>query len=210
MSRRVARIPARRYRPQSLVAIKRTFWLENFTLSTASTNGFWRYYSFNINALPSFSTELVQVFDRYKINGIGMMFRPRYNVADGSNTTDTTPPGITNQAGNYLHIIKDPYSTITPTGTYTAATLNAFLENGSVKTYHGFKPVRVFWKPTVDEGTANGSGARRRAKWYQTNAASQPTHFGIHVFQQDVNFTGATSQSFDVFVTFYMQFANLR
>lgn len=208
MARQVARVPARRYRPQSLVSVRRTFWLENWTLSSAAVNGFWRYYQFLVTQMPSF-TEFQGVFDRYRINGIKVVFRPRYSISDGSNTTDTTPPGVTNQATNLMHIIVDPYSNLTPTGTYTSANLNTFLENGKVRTYQGNRPISVYFKPVFDEGSMAGTGNRKRARWFLTNGA-HPVHTGFHAFQQDVNLTGTTSQSFDVFVTFYMQFANLR
>lgn len=194
----------------NVLNVKRTAWIESWTLSTASTVGFWRYYQFTVANIPS-SAEFTNLFDTYRIKGVRITFRPRYSGFSGNDTTDTTLPGITNQAGNYVHVINDPYSTVTPSGTYTTTNLNSFLENGNVKTYNGNKPFSVYVsKPTIDTyrgGTATAS--RVKAPWMQTTAANQP-HNGVHVFLQDTNMTGTSGQTFDVFYTIYAQFKNLK
>lgn len=185
---------------------KRTFWLENWTLSTASTNGFWRYYNFTAASIPNF-TEISTLFDRYKVNALKYTFRPRYDGFDGANSTDVTPPGITNQQGNMVHIVKDPFSNTTPAGTYTSSTLNTFMEQGNVKTYMGNRPFSVYFKPTITQTIGGSAIERCRAKWLLTQS-STVNHYGFHAFQQDVNLTGTSGQSYDVFVTVYMQASN--
>lgn len=197
------------YRPQGVCNIKRTFWLENWTLGTAATSNFWRYYAFQLSSLPSY-TELTALWDRYRLNAIKVTFRPRFDGFGGENTTDTTLPGVTNQAGNYMHVINDPYSNVTPTGVYNSANLNSFLENGNVRSYRGLRPFSVYVKPAIDTyvGTS-ATAARRRAPFLQTTNFNM-VHNGFHIFAQDVNLTGVSGQSFDVFVTYYMTLKGLK
>lgn len=189
--------------------VKRTFWHSNWTLGTASTSDFWKYFTVALTSLPS-SAELTSLWDRFRIAGVRVTFRPRYTGFGGENTTDTTLPGITNQAGNYVHIINDPYSNLTPTGTYNTTTLNAFLENGNVKTYQGMKPFSFYVKPAIDRYLGGASSASRiRSPWMLTTAANQQ-HSLFHAFQQDVNMTGTSGQSFDIFMTMYVQLRGLK
>lgn len=201
---RSKRVP-RSYIRNSMVMVKRTFWFENWSPNTTNTNGFWRNYALGLSNLPSVN-EFTAVFDQYKINAIKYTFRPRYDSFAGNDTTDTTLPGVTNQAGTHLHVIVDPHSTITPSGTYNSTNLNAFLENGSVRSYNGNRAVNVFVRPSVN---LNGVERRVRAPWIQSGQ-NAIQHYGIHVFAQDINLTGVFGQSWDVFVTYYMQFRNLK
>ena len=189
--------------------IKRTMWYESWTLGTAATVNFWRWYNFTLAQLPSVA-EITALYDQFRIAGVRVTFRPRYNSFDGANTTDTTLPGVTNQAGNMVHIINDPYSNITPTGTYTTTTLNQFLENGNVKTYQGNRPFSFYVRPAIDRYLGGTSSASRvRSPWLLTTAANQ-AHYGFHAFQQDINMTGTSGQTFDVFFTFYVQVKGLK
>lgn len=193
----------------NVLNVKRTFWLENWSLSTVATSNFWRYYTFTLAQLPSY-TEFTNIFDTFKLRGVKVTFRPRYDSFSGENTTDTTLPGITNQAGNYVHVINDPYSTVTPSGTYTTTNLNSFLENGNVKTHNGNRPFSFYVRPCVDSYVSGSSTAsRKRSPWMQTNNAPQ-VHNGAHIFLQDINMTGTSGNSYDVFYTFYLSFKNLK
>lgn len=188
------------------IALKRTFWLENWTFSTVTTNGFWRYYSFTLSQLPSLS-EFQSLFDQLKISAIKVTFRPRYDNFSGNDTTDTTSPGVTNAPGNYMHVIVDPKSLTTPSGLYTSSNLNIFMEQGNVRTYQGLRPFSVYFKPMINQTVGAVQGMRRRAPYLLIDPASGATgapHYGFHVFQQDVNLTGTSVQSFDVYVTYYM------
>lgn len=202
---------ARSPKPSQMVC-KRTFWLENWSPNTATTAGFWRYYQVSMNSMPSVG-EFTPLFDQYRINAIKFTFRPRYDSFAGNDTVDTTLPGVTNQGGTQLHIINDPYSIIGASGTYNSTNLNTFLEQGSVKSYNGNRAVSVYYKPTINktvDGAAGGNNVERaRAPFLNANNTSV-VHNGFHVFAQDINLTGAFGQSFDVFVTFYMTWKNLR
>lgn len=193
----------------SLVSVKRTFNYSYWQPSTATTSDFWKYYSFTLADLPSVA-EFTGVFEQYRINAIKVTFRPRFDGFSGENTTDVTLPGITNQAGQLLHIVKDQRTTTIPSGLYTRANLNAFLENGSVKTYRGTRAINVYFKPAVTRTTvSSASSTFDWAPWIQTSVTNA-NHFGFHAFAQDPNLTGTFGQAWDVFVTFYMQFKGLR
>lgn len=203
----------RRYRKRSppMVRVKRRVFISNWQPNTVSVDGFWRYYRFQIDALPSL-TEFTNLFDTYKIGALKVEFRPRFDSFAGNDTTDTTLPGVTNQSGTYLSVIKDPYSTTLPVGTYTSANYNAFCENGNVRTYNGTRPVTVYYKPTIDNlvgfGVVN-QFSRRRSTFIQANSVTVP-HHGFHIFAHDQNFNGTFGNSFDVYVTFYMTWKRIR
>lgn len=195
-------------RQVGVVNVKRTFNYGYWQPSTTATTDFWKYFTFRFYELPTY-TEFTNVFDRYKLNGIKVTFRPRFNGFTGDNTTDTTLPGVTNQAGANLHIINDPYSITAPSGTYTRTNMNLFLEQGNVRSYNGNKVINVFFKPTTYE-TVDGvaTGRLKRPGWI--SSAANPLFYGFHAFAQDFNMTGSFGQSWDIFVTFYMQFTGLR
>lgn len=209
--RRRFNIPrAPRYSAANVVRAVRTFYLENWSPSTGSISGFWRYYQPQISSLPSFS-EFSALFDLYKLSAIKMVLRPRYDNFAGNDTTDVTLPGTTAQGGTSVHVLVDPDNTTSvPTGTYTSGNLNSFLELGRVRSYTGNKPITIYWKPKVGDAMGQGE-ARVRPKWMGTGTTpSALVHHGVHIFLQDTNFTGTFNQSFDVFLTYYMQFKSLK
>lgn len=190
------------YRP--MIRVQRTFWLQNWTPTTTTTNDFWRYFTVRLADIPNV-TEYTNLFDMYRITSLKWTFRPRYDSFAGNDTTDTTLPGVTNQAGVHLHAVIDPRSGITPTGTYTSGTLNAFLENGKVRSYNGNKAVNLIIKyPCIaDDVNATSNSKFIRAPYISCNQNSV-AHRGVHVFLQDINLTGTFGQSFDVFCTVNM------
>lgn len=184
------------------IAFKRTWYYGVFQPTTATTAGFWQYFTIQFSNMPN-ATEYTNLFDQYRINGIKWTFRPRFDSFAGNDTTDTTLPGVTNQQGVNLHIIKDPMSTVTPTGTYSAGTLNNYLENGTVRSYTGTKPVTVYWKPMIDDQLSTGT--RRVKAPFISSSNSTVSHAGFHAFFQDFNFSGSFGQNWDMFVTLYFQ-----
>lgn len=204
------RIP-RRIR-SSFVQIKRTFYLQHWQPVTTTVDGFWRYYSFTLGQLPS-AADFTNAFDMYKICAIKMTLRPRYDNFAGNDTTDTALPGITNNNGTMVHVIRDPASQIVPLGTYNSTTLNGFFENGGVRSYQGNKPISIYFKPMVDMAVATGATAaprsRTRSRWLNT-ANNDVVHYGTHIFMQDTNFTALFGNAFDVFVTYYLQFKGVK
>lgn len=186
--------------------VTRTFWHFNWAPNTATTGGFWQYQQINLGNVPNVS-EYVSVFDTYRVNSIKYTFRPRYDSFAGNDTTDTTLPGVTNQGGSDVHVIVDPKSTTNPSGTYTTANLNAFLENGKVRTYSGNKPFSFLIKYPCVLDDINGVAATnlRKAPFLSTKNTTI-NHRGAHVFISDVNLTGNFGNSWDVFVTLNMTF----
>lgn len=191
----------------NILKICRTTYLENWTPNTTTTAGFFRYYQFTPNLIGNWQ-DYFNLFDQYKICALKFTFRPRYDSFAGNDTTDTTLPGITAQGLTSAHIINDPYSTLSPSGTYTFLNFNAFLEQGKVKSYTGTKPFSVYFKPTINLTTEAGNNMRRRASWL--NVTNNNVHNGFYIFLQDVNFTGVFNQSYDVFVTSYVMLRNAR
>lgn len=207
---RVPAIPRRTLRfnsNQALFSVKRTFYQGNWQPNTTTTNGFWRLFAPAMSDLPSLS-EYQGLWDSFRIRGIKATFRPRYDSFAGNDTVDTTLPGVTNQSGTRAFVVVDPYTITGPTGTYNAATLNTFLENGSkIRTYEGNRPFSIYWKPTVDRTLGNVStGGRMKAPWLQFGAGTAIAHYGFHVFMQDNAFAGTFGNSYDIFYTYYMQF----
>lgn len=199
-----------RYNGASIVRMKRTFYYTNWVPSTTSTTDFWKYFQLTFQDLPNYA-ELTAMFDTYKINGIKLTLRPRYDGFAGNDTTDVTLPGTTAQGLTTVHVIKDPMSSTTPSGAYTKANLNTFLENGAVKSYTGTRPINIYYKPTITNLVEGSATNRTSAKWLSTGAVGITVpHYGCHVFLQDNNLTGVFNQGFDVFVTYYFQVKGLR
>lgn len=190
------------------LTLQRTFNHSFWQPSAVSTSDFWKHYAFRYQDLPSYA-EFAALFDQVRITRIKVVFRPRFESFDGANTTDVVAPLVTNQAGCNLHIINDPYSTTSPSGTYTRTNLNTFLENGKVRSYNGNKAVTVSYKPTTYitlDGSATGKLVT--APWQQISA--NPQYYGFFAFAQDFNMNGSFGQSWDVFVTFTMNFKGVK
>lgn len=188
---------------QPRISLKRTFYSGTWNWGTVATNDFWRYNTFTVGNLPSFS-EFANVFDEYKLNAIKVTYRPNYDAIVMS-TANTLPLAT-------MHVCVDPASTLGPAGTYTSSNLNTFLENSGVRSYNLNKPVSVYFKPKISEGVlGTGTAAMvRSSPWIKTT--EQLTEFrGFHAFVSTNNF-GTTNSNIDldVFVTYYLSFKNLR
>lgn len=190
------------------VLIKRTFRATNWTPGVAVVSDFWKDVTFRLNQLPS-ASEITSLFDQYKLAGVKVTFRPRYDSFAGNDTTDTTLPGITNQGGCDIHVIVDPNNDTLPSGTYTSTNLNTFLENGRVRTYSGHKPFSVFCKPKVQKDIQGITGALRTRSWIQSSQTAI-THHGFQAFVADPNMTGNFGQSWDLFYTYYLACRGIR
>lgn len=203
--KRTTSVPTTVAPKMSTMRVKRTCWTQNYAPSTATTAGFWSYVATNLGNVTNVA-EYTALFDSYRINGIKYTLRPRFDNFSGNNTQDATQPGVTNQGGCLVHVIKDGDSTLVPSGTYTSATLNSFLENGSVKTYSGNKAINIYFKPKVDRTFAGVSTAGRTSSPWLSTSQAAIAHNGVHLFFQDVNLTGNFGQSWDLFITYYMEF----
>lgn len=190
--------------PRSLrtnnLIVKRTSFSSTWAFGTASTNDFWRYYTFTAADINNFS-EMSALFDEYKINAIKVTFRPRY---------DTAQTGSLPQA--YAHVVIDPESTVAPTGVYSAANLNTFLENSGVKTYTLNRPFSVYFKPKVSDQLFGGGTASSllNPPFVKSNETAVQ-HRGFHVYLQQNSFATANTEiRLDTFYTFYLTLRNMK
>lgn len=189
---------------EQFLKFKRKVLLENWAPNTITTNGFWRHYVIALNNIQDLAG-FQGLFDLYRITGLLFEFHPRYNGFTGEDQTSST----TSRSGCRLHVINDPYTTVQPSGLYNTANLNFFLEQGPCKTYDGSQVVRVFTRPTVNRDMG-GYTMIQRAGWIRTDYPAAG-HKAINVFAQDnFNFSGIFTQSFDVFVTYYVEFKNMK
>lgn len=187
-----------------IISMKRTFYGGAWTFGTASTSGFWQYLSVTpANNFNNF-TELGSVFDEFKVNGLKITFRPRYDNIEISNSAT--------QVQAYAHYFVDPASTVIPTGVYSVATLNSFLENSGVKTRTLNRPFSIYFKPKCSQAyTGTGTvGGVITPRWVKTNETT--TSFrGVHVFLQQNNMAATnTNITLDVYYTWYVSFKNLK
>lgn len=190
----------RRFGGSRVLRVTKKFWYFNWTPSVATTDNFWKFLAVGTANIPEINS-MRDLFESYRINWIEYELRPRYDSFAGNDTTDTTAPGVTNQAGCDVHVILDPKNTQVPTGAYNTTTLNNFLCSGKVRTYRGHLPIKFRIKYPCVRDDLNGVAASKavRANWY--DMSSQPAHYGAHVFLADINMTGSFGQSYDVFCT---------
>lgn len=209
--RKRARI-ARPIRPRGLpsMTVQRTFRADTWTPGVSSTGDFWRYLTTALNDCPNI-LEYSNLFDTYRINWIKYTLRPRYDMFAGNDTRDTTLPGVSNQAGTMVHVMIDPKSDVVPFGAYTYSVLNAFLENGKVKTYQGTKPISILVKyPCMLDDVNGNTRANIRRSTFLNTGMPNIQHRGVHIFLQDVNMTGTHNQAFELFVTMSVTFKGQR
>lgn len=180
------------------LTLKRTRYDGSWSFSTASTSGFWRYQAFTPSGHINDFTTLQNMFDEFKIHAIKQTFRPRYD--------NITAAGVS-QA--YAHVIIDPESTTAPSGTYTLANVNAFLEQGNVRTYTLNKPFSVYFKPKqlLSTPTSTVVAPTRFTRTTDVNASFS----GFHVMLQQNNMgIDNTSVTLDTFTTVYFSVRNLK
>lgn len=180
----------------------RTIYNGQWVFSTATTDGFFRFNEFTASTHINNFAELANVYDEYKINRIKVTFRPRYE--QGAELP--TAAGAIAQPDAYAHYMVDQeYPSTAPSGTYTSATLNSFLENGKVKTRKLSKPFSVYFKPKIANSLTVGT-SYQWPTWLPV-ANSTINHRGFLMFLQQNNFSNTnTNIALDIFVTVYAQF----
>lgn len=180
----------------------RNSWSSTWAFGVASTADFWRYYTFTPNDINGF-IDYADVFDEFRINAIKVTFRPAYDSIQ-----NVTGAGSLAQRQAYAYVLVDPSTTVAPTGTYTAATLNDFLSQGKVVTYTLNRPFSVYFKPKVSEAVFGGGTAARvyDSPWIKTSETGVQFR-GFHMFLQQ-NSLGAANENIrlDTFYTFYVSF----
>lgn len=201
-----ARMSLKKYKRNDSITVERTFRWFHWAPSTTATVDFWSYFQPGINQLPNVA-EYTALFDQYRVNSLTFKLVPRYDNFAGNDTTDTTLVGVTNQAGVRVHVVIDPSSTVTPSGGYSAATLNAFLENGKCRTYMGNDTVTFTVKyPMIQQDVNNTTLSEfKRSSFFSTSNTGIPIR-GAHVFLQDINLTGVFGNQYDVFCTMNVTF----
>jgi len=206
------RIRTRNVIPRSLrmasIMVRRTTYGGAWQFGTAATSGFWQYLAPNMTAFNNFN-EFAAVFDEYRVNAIKITFRPRYdNVA-----LDNSFNAAMNQSQAYAHYCVDPASTVVPSGTYTQANLNTFLEGSGIRTKTLNRPFSIYFRPKVLEQVSGGGTAgvvRDRRPWVRTTETGQ-IYRGVHMFLQQNNMaTGNVNITLDTYYTFYVTFRNLK
>jgi len=202
-SNRMRRGPAAtRKLPLYTMRTVKTTYQGTWSFSSGLTSGFWKYYEAQAIEMSEFS-EFAMIFDEYKITNLKYTFRPRFDTYNAD--TNLFPLC-------YAHVIKDPASTRIPTGAYSVATINTFLENGGVKSYTLTKPFSVSFKPKILDSVFGGGTASAAVtpKWIRTTEDAVP-HRGFHMFLQNNALSAAnTSILLDVFVTYTIQFRGAR
>lgn len=188
------------------LSLKRTSFSSTWVFGTASTNDFWRYYVFTAADINNFA-EFAAVFDEYRVNAIKVTFRPAYDSVNAPNAA-----GAIAQPQSYAHVLVDQQSTVAPTGLYTSANLNTYLEQARIRTLTLNKPVSVYFKPKVSDQIFGGGTASRliSSPWVKTTETGVQ-YRGFHMFLQQNSFsTGNSNIRLDTFYTFYLQFRNVK
>lgn len=186
----------------TVLSMKKFCYTGSWSFSTASTNGFWRYFTYTAaNAVQNFS-DISNLFDEYKVNAIKVTFRPRY---------DSITPGEA-QPQAYAHYVIDPASTTNPSGTYGATSLNAFLEQQGVRSRTLNRPFSVYFKPKMQDEVLGGSTATRVIRPTFLKTSQTAVEFGgFHMYIQQNNFANTNANIIlDMFVTLFMQVKNLK
>lgn len=189
--------------PQQILSVKRTFHAGTWAWATTSTAGFWQYYTAQFNQLPNVA-EYKALFDLYKISAVKFTFR--LNI-DGVNPSDVA--GATGGGMGMVHYIIDPSNNFTPTGTWSQATLNSFMELGSVRSRDMTKPFSIYFKSMISNDVTGSltNGQPMRPPYIRTDS-DNVAHNGVHVFLQPSNAFATTPTfrvTFDIFMTFYLR-----
>lgn len=218
--RNVSRKRARRTRRGTGLATRRLVVSGSpVTVSTVATSNFWRYQTVSLDSgfqqmdvagttLVSLSnkTEYQALFDEYKLSAFKITLVPKYV---NYSTDQAVALGTT--LVPYVCIVKDPQSTLTPSGTWSNTTLNTLLENGG-KIYRADRPVNIYMRPMVQE--QYGSGATRHIRPRYTELASAAgtamQHRGFHIYFFVGTWVPAqmAGLAWDVRVTYYLRFKN--
>jgi len=196
--RRIAR-PMRSLRmvsPTSVFAVRQKTFLETWQFSSASTVGFWRYFTTQLQQMTSFAQH-VAVFDEFKVVNITYEFRPQW---------DNFSPDNSLWSSGSVHTIIDPASGTTPAGAYSSATVNTFLEQGGVKSRRFGTVVRCSYKPKVATQVYGGglNGRIISAPWLKTNDTAVDFR-GFHIYLQQ-NDSTLLPVKYDVFMTMTVHF----
>jgi hypothetical protein len=179
------------------------------TLSNVTTAGFWQYYQPTINNGFNNMADFTNLFEQYRVNSIAVTFRPRF--AASTVVVEATGNSEGNATTPYACIIKDPASTITPSGTYSIGTLNTLLESGG-RIIRADRAFTVKWKPKIvfETGTTPSSTYYKAPPFIDIDDLGVPMR-GFHLMLYTQNFSAPnTSMSWDVYVKMNVSFRNMK
>lgn len=196
-------------------------YLQPSTDFSVNLNSFWQYQTVSLANGPfRFSgssrlsgltnlSEYAALYDLYRLRAVKFEFLPKMGAIVQTQVVGATPATTSANQPPRVCIIKDPQSTLVPSGTYTAANLNVLLENGG-KIYRGDRKFSVYLRPKVTEQYGSGAIRYVSPQWTATDTTGQAMeHRGFHMFLFRNNFDVSPSDfAFDVFVTYYLQFKN--
>lgn len=200
------------------ISVKRTCYLGTISPNTVATYGFWQYRTVSLNsgftdqALANMGglsnlSEYTALFDQFKLCAFKIVLRPRR--LDVQSTQDV-PTGSSFLDRNYVTIVKDPTDITSPTGLYTVATFNSFLECGKARTYRGDRPISIYMKPKVQEQYGSGANRYVSPKWTDLNTSGTTMpHRGFHLYFHNQAMTN-TFMQYDVFITYYLKFKGMK
>lgn len=207
MRARKLRVPRQLSNRSAKVNVKRITYTGVWNLNNVAVDDYWKYFEPTLGNGFNNIAEYQNIFDLCKVNAIKVSFMPRFDNLAGP-VTGATPMTVRKP---YFAISVDPESNQTPIGTYTQATLNTMIENGA-KIRDASKPVHVYWRPKIAVATTTASTAVwwKKAPYLrltETNVA----HRGFHIMGYQQGFgTTFTDISWDVIVTMYVTFKNIR
>lgn len=218
-TRKNFRVPRPRKMSNNYLSVKRSFYAGIVSPSTASTPGFWSFLAPSLNSagllfnttltgLPNVG-EYSSLFDTYKLSAIKYRLVPRTGPFSQDQTIPST--GTTFLDKPNISILYDPKNTLAFAGTYSPTTYNVFTELGNVKRFRGDRDINIYMKPLIQEQYGSGAIRYMKPRFTAMDAAGLAMpHRGTMVFFHQNAWTSTSLPSFDVYVTYYMQFRGQR
>lgn len=198
--------------------VRRTCYLGGFMPNTTTTAGFCQYRTCSltkgffdqtgasIGGLTNLS-EYTPLFDLYKLKAYKITLRPRWTGINQTQQMSVPLASATVYDVPYVAIKIDPTDTTTITGTYGATSFNAFLEQTGVRIKRADRAFSIYVKPKITEQYGSGANRYVTPNWtdLSTTFGQDMPHRGYWLYFFTQNFA-SLYQSYDVFVTYYLQF----
>lgn len=200
MARRVRRRApmrmTRRVTSRNFVSVKRTYHAGALILGTTWLG---QSYNFVLQSLPNY-TDFTNAFDAYRILAVKMMFIPTITSIDG-------------EAGTTTRQVPRLYTAIDKTGNPQTSSENSMLEYGNLRIIKNpLSPFSIYVRhPAVWQGVATASSVAysepRGGAWLSCDSVNIP-HYGTVI--GGIHASGTTGVSYNILVTYYMQFKQPR
>lgn len=194
--------------PQQFMRCARTSRVGQWVFNPASTNGFWRYETVDLNILPN-ASEYTALFEEYKIRAVKFRYVPNY---DNMSSGDANNSAATINNSYQVHVCADPNTGILiPAGAYNTATLNTYLaEANRNRIIRGGKEFSVYYKPKVLEDV--NQTVSSKTVYFPWTRTTFPTNTarGHHMFIWGNNGSNVGGLTFEVYVTLYLEFRGMK